>query len=535
MKVVIPMAGTSDRFSKEGYNVPKPLIQIEGKSMIEHIITMFSEQDDFIFICNIKNLQKTNIEEVLKKVKPSGKIIGIDFKKLGPAWGVLEALKKEDFIRDDESVIVNYCDFGWDWDYEDFKKTVKEKNCDGCVTAYKGFHPHLLGFGLYASMRVDNNNWMLECREKHSFTENKMDSFQQAGIFYFSNGAMLKKYFTEVVKRKLTVNGEYYVSVVTQLMKENDLKIYVYQLEHFLQWGTPQNLEECIYWSNIFRFKINKQPRYDAIVSKDLTLLVPMAGEGLRFKKDGYKTPKPLVDISGKPMVVQAINDLPKANKHIFLCRKDHIEQYQIDKTLRDNYSNTKIVKVDKLTEGQACTCLLAEGSVDMENPLLIGACDNGMLWNMNKFIDLVSNPKVGALIITFRHSFMVQRNPKAYGWVKIDKNENVVKVSCKIPISNNPLNDHAIVGSFYFKKAKYFFEGAKQMIKKNIRINNEFYVDTVMNELIENGLKVKVFEIDKYICWGAPDDLRTYEYWQKYFDNAKSHPYSKKLDEDFD
>ena len=533
MRVVIPMAGTSDRFRKEGFNVPKPLIHIEGKPMIEHIINMFSDEDNFIFICNIENLQKTNMEEVIKKIKPSGKIIGIDLKKLGPVWGVLEALKKEDFLRVDESVIVNYCDFGWDWNYEDFKKTVKEKNCDGCVTAYKGFHPHLLGSGLYASMRVDNKNWMLECREKHNFTENKMDSFQQAGTFYFSNGAMLKKYFTEVVKRKLTVNGEYYVSVATQLMKENNLKVYVYPLEHFLQWGTPQDLEEYIYWSNIFKPKIDKLSRYDEKVSKDLTLLVPMAGEGLRFKREGYKLPKPLVDISGKPMVVRAVNDLPQANKHIFLCNKDHIEQYKIDKTLKDNYPNTKIVKVDKLTEGQACTCLLAEEDVDMNKPLLISACDNGILSDMNKFINLVSNPKIDALIITFRNNYIVKRNPKAYGWVKIDKNEKVVKVSCKMSISNNPLNDHAIVGSFYFKKAKYFFEGAKQMIKKNIRVNNEFYVDSVMNELIKNGLNIKIFEVDKYICWGSPSDLKTYKYWQEYFNKIIT-PYKKELDEEF-
>ena len=120
------------------------------------------------------------------------------------------------------------------------------------------------------------------------------------------------------------------------------------------------------------------------------------------------------------------------------------------------------------------------------------------------------------------------------YGWVKTDKNDNVIEVLCKKPISDNPINDHAIVGSFYFKKAKYFFEGAKQMIEKNIRINNEFYVDTVMNELVENELNVKVFEIDKYICWGTPNDLRTFEYWQEYFHKAEHHPYRKELDEDF-
>ena len=261
MKIVIPMAGTGDRFKREGYKLPKPLIEVEGRPIIEHIVNMFLGEKDFIFICNKQDLAETNIEQVLKKLKPDCKIIGIEHHKKGPVYTVNFSL---DFINDDDPVVVNYCDFGWKWNYQDFKRTVKENGCDGCVTAYKGFHPHLLGKGLYASMRVDKSNWMLECREKHSFTENKMDSFQQAGTFYFSNGAILKKYFKEVIERDLNVNGEYYVSDVTQAMKEDGLKLYVYPLKYFLQWGTPQDLEEYTYWSDTFKSKINKQIIYNA-------------------------------------------------------------------------------------------------------------------------------------------------------------------------------------------------------------------------------------------------------------------------------
>jgi hypothetical protein len=117
------------------------------------------------------------------------------------------------------------------------------------------------------------------------------------------------------------------------------------------------------------------------------------------------------------------------------------------------------------------------------------------------------------------------------YGWVKIDGNNRAMNVSVKVPISKNPYEDHAIVGTFWFKKIKYFNEGLRSMIQKDIRINDEFYVDSVMDELIKLGLNVKVFEINDYICWGTPNDYETFKYWQSYFHKAKSHPYRLEQD----
>ena len=249
------MSGIGERFLKAGYKDPKPLIKVDGKPIIECIINMFSKDDEFVFICNENHLKNTNMEKILRKLAAKCKIISIPQQKLGPVWAVLEALKKEDFLKNDEPVVVNYCDFGWTWDYEEFKKTMKKTKCDAAVTAYKGFHPPLLGPGLYASMRVDSKNWMLECREKHSFTENKMDSFQQSGAFYFAKGSYVKKFFDEVIQKDLKVNGEYYVSVVTEAVRQAGLKVYVYPLKYFLQWGTPEDLQTYLFWSDYFNKK----------------------------------------------------------------------------------------------------------------------------------------------------------------------------------------------------------------------------------------------------------------------------------------
>ncbi|MFL5731067.1 MAG: hypothetical protein ACJ75J_16385, partial [Cytophagaceae bacterium] len=113
-----------------------------------------------------------------------------------------------------------------------------------------------------------------------------------------------------------------------------------------------------------------------------MIVLIPMAGEGSRFVSEGYTTPKPLIEVDGKPMIVRAVEDLPAADKYFFICRDFHISNYGIDKNLRAYFKNCEVIGLDHLTEGQACTCLLAKNLLDPEEELVIGACDNGMIFD---------------------------------------------------------------------------------------------------------------------------------------------------------
>lgn len=249
MKIIIPMSGSGNRFLRAGFKEIKPLIEVDGKTIVEHVIDLFPGEEDFIFVCNNEHLKTTPLAQVLARAKPKGAIIAIPPHHLGPVYAVLQVAN---FIKDEEPVIVNYVDFFAHWEYEDFKKTIDGNKCDGCITAYQGFHPHLLGEGLYAGMRVNQNHSMLEIREKHCFTKNKMDSFHSAGTYYFREGRYVKKYFKTLIEKNVHTNNEYYVSMVYQLMKENGLEVFIYELEYFLQWGTPQDLEAYKHWSDYF-------------------------------------------------------------------------------------------------------------------------------------------------------------------------------------------------------------------------------------------------------------------------------------------
>jgi len=239
-----------------------------------------------------------------------------------------------------------------------------------------------------------------------------------------------------------------------------------------------------------------------------LHILLPMAGAGSRFTKAGYQTPKPMLPIDGIPMVIKAVQMLPEAEKHTFILTEDYIQKYGIDKSITQYFPGSSFVSLNYLTEGQASTCLLAKDKINNDDELIIAACDNGMVYNSSAFEKL----KIGtdAIIFTFRNNLTVLENPDAYGWVSTT-NDDVIGVSVKKHLSEEPMTDHAIVGTFWFKKGEYFVKAAEKMIAENRRINNEFYVDECMQDLLDLGHNVKVFEIEEYICWGTPSDYEAY------------------------
>lgn len=531
MHIIIPMSGVGKRFIDAGYPAPKPLIEIDGKPVIQHVVELFPGENKFTFICNQTHLETTPMREILNRIAPQGNVVCIPNHKLGPVFAVASIL---DEINDDEEVIVNYCDFGTWWDYQDFLKHTRERNADGAIPAYKGFHPHMLGSTNYAFMR-DQDQWMLEIKEKEPFTDDRMKEYASNGTYYFKKGSYIKKYFPLLMDKDINLNGEFYVSLIYNLLASDKLNISIYEIEHMLQWGTPQDVEEYNGWSNYFQQVIQPQKTWTA--EKNSTTLIPLAGHGSRFVKEGYSDPKPLLDVSGKPMILQANNQLPASEQNNYVCLKDHINRYQVDSAIKQIQPGANITSIDTVTEGQAITCELGMKNIADDSPLLIAACDNGMLWNHDKYQDLIENSDIDAIVWTFKGHPSARENPQMYGWVntQLNKQTNVVEatgVSVKRAISDTPENDHAIVGTFYFRKAELYKQALEELKNNNIRVNGEFYVDSLMGILMGMGYKVAAFEVDTYIGWGTPNDYETFKYWQSFFHKTPNHPY--RVDKDF-
>ena len=522
MHIIIPMSGIGKRFIDQGYQVPKPLIVIDGKPIIEHVVNLFPGETQFTFICNEQHLSTTPMRSILEGLSANANIIAIKPHKKGPVYAVAQLAATTDLIDDNEEVIVNYCDFGTYWDYQDFLDHTRSRDADGAVPAYKGFHPHMLGKTNYAFMR-DQQQWMSAIQEKKPFTDNRMDEYASNGTYYFKHGAYIKKFFNALMAADINVNGEYYVSLIYNLMVEAGLKVSIYQIQHMLQWGTPEDVAQYNAWSDYFNRIM--QPQNDVTALTESINLIPLAGRGSRFSERGYQQPKPLIDVSGKPMIIQAAASLPSANAHRFVCLQQHLDAYPLSQTLQQYYPDASIIALDRVTEGQAMTCDLGLDGVDDDAPLLIAACDNAMVYDHAQYQRLLADHQVDAIVWTFRNHPGASQNPQMYGWVKTES-DRAVDVSVKVPISATPEKDHAIVGTFFFRKTRYFREALAKMRDDNIRVNNEFYVDSMVGILAAAGYRVQVFEVDHYICWGTPDDYETFRYWQSYFHKDTNHGY---------
>lgn len=233
--------------------------------------------------------------------------------------------------------------------------------------------------------------------------------------------------------------------------------------------------------------------------SDKLNVLIPMAGEGSRFQAQGYSFPKPLIDVKGKPMIQVVVENLNIDAHFIFIVQKTHYEKYNLKYLLNLVASDCDIVQVDGVTEGAACTALLAKDFIDNQNPLLIANSDQFIEWNSNEVLYGFLNSSNDAGIITFESI-----HPK-WSYVRLGEDGYVSEVAEKKPISNN-----ATAGIYYWKKGADFIKYAEQMIRKNIRVNNEFYICPVFNEAIQDHKKIRIFEIPKNGMWGlgTPEDL---------------------------
>ncbi len=261
--------------------------------------------------------------------------------------------------------------------------------------------------------------------------------------------------------------------------------------------GSPSDVT----YSNINKYlkssKMNTIPKWK---NDKLNVLIPMAGAGSRFEAAGYTFPKPLIEVKKKPMIQVVIENLNIDANYIYVVQKSHREKYNLDTLLGLLTPGCKIVEVDGITEGAACTALLAKEYIDNNNPLFFANSDQFVEWDSNEFMYKMQETNADGGIVTFNAT-----HPK-WSFAKVDEHGLVTEVAEK-----NPISDIATVGYYYWKKGSDFVKYAEDMIKKDIRVNNEFYVCPVFNQAINNGLQIRTFNVGGMWGLGTPEDLNYY------------------------
>lgn len=522
------MSGFGERFRRAGYSVPKPLIEIDGKPIVAHVIDLFPGETKFIFICNQDHLDhpEYRMAQTLQRYCPTGRVIGIAPHKLGPVNAVLQVTH---LLQADEPVVVNYCDFTCYWDWARFKQFVTETGCAGAIPAYRGFHPHSLGNTNYAYLR-ETDGWVQDIQEKQPYTSNRMAEFASSGTYYFATAALMADAFAKTVAQDLNVGGEYYVSLAYKPLLAQGEPVAVYPLQHFMQWGTPEDVAEYQSWSKAFR-QLMVMPK---VAQSRGAVVVPMAGLGQRFANEGFTLTKPLIPVSGLPMVAQATHDLPPAHRHVFVLRTDMPGHQTVAAELLRLYPGCTIKDIDRVTEGQACTALIGLEALQAlpgaaSGPITFGACDNGALYDAAQLDALVDTADVDVIVWGVRGYPNAARHPQMFGWIDAQAGR-IQAISVKTPLAD-PAQDPIVLGTFTFKRPDDFQRAVERLIARDGRVNGEFYIDSCINDAIALGLNCQLFEVDSYLCWGTPNDLRTFEYWQSCFHKWPGHPYHLELD----
>ena len=240
-----------------------------------------------------------------------------------------------------------------------------------------------------------------------------------------------------------------------------------------------------------------------------MNVLVPMAGLGSRFSERGYSLPKPLIEVSNNQTIIDiSLSCFLNQNfNYIFIVRKEHCEQYKIHEKLKSIVSNCNIIEIDYLTDGQASSALTGKKYFNNDEPLFIVNPDNYFDWNFNEFVGNMGQEGADASVVTIED----YTKNKSWSYAKINEQGFITEIAEKEPISNYPL-----VGCFYWRRGSDFYKYTKQMIDKNIRVNNEFYIAPVYNEAISDNKKCIIYNINKFLPLGNPEELKDFLRWRK-------------------
>lgn len=237
-----------------------------------------------------------------------------------------------------------------------------------------------------------------------------------------------------------------------------------------------------------------------------MNIVIPMAGAGSRFSKEGYKDPKPLITINNIPMIRVVIENIKPACEHkfIFICQNEHIHSYDLSTKLKNWAPGCEVIGIDGVTDGAACTVLMAQEYINNDVPLMIANSDQYIDFDINKYINFIEANSSDGAIMT-----MIANDPK-WSFIDVDSSSFITRVVEKEVISNE-----ATVGIYNFNKGSDFVDAANKMIERDLRVNNEFYVAPAYNILIEEGFKFNFYNIGSVEKGmhglGTPDDLNDF------------------------
>ena len=320
-----------------------------------------------------------------------------------------------------------------------------------------------------------------------------------AGCYYFKTAGIFFEAAKKAIINQDQINGAYFITAALNQVILSGENVYYSMVDEkkYHSLYSPEAIEtfnETAYARRL-RGKRNMEP---------INVIIPAAGEGSRFAKAGWKKPKPFLDVDGRPMIEHVIDNVaPAGSKPTLLLRKAHVDAHPdiASKLKRDGHS---IRVVDELTEGTACTVLLARDMFDDDTPMMVANSDQLVDFDCADYVKDCLDRDLDGSILVFKDKHL---DPK-WSFAKVNQNNLVTEVAEKKAIS-----EWATVGIYFFRRGSDFVSAAVDMIARNERVNNEFYTCPVYNYMIKMGLRIGIYEVqfEDMKGLGIPDDLTNY------------------------
>lgn len=503
------MSGRSQRFQNKGFSIPKFMLQVGNKPIIQHVIELFPEANEVLFIVNKDHFENKTLqlENILHEIVPDCQIVPIAPHKLGPSYAVLQAA---DYINLSSPTVINYCDFGGLWDVKAFKEQLY---CvDGLIATYSGFHPHMLRSTSYAYVAMRGED-VIGIKEKESFTNDRFSEPVSSGTYGFGSGKIMLSAIQDQLNLGLSTNGEFYTSLAFLPLLSKGLKVGQFPIKRFFQWGTPEDyLEFQRYFDWFESHEVNSQTqRISQIVESDkkqVSLILLAAGEGKRFSESGYQIPKPVLKTVSLPAWKHITGCFEHVTEVAVVTRKEIAHFFDLENGMR-------LIEIEGLSNGQAVSALTGLGGLTYDVPVIIASCDaifhphsSGFSYpNATHDLEVWTAPPT-----SFQYLIGDQ-----YCWVKLDKTRKIIDVSMK----KNPASQgrwEIVTGTFAFRSRSFAISMLTKVINSDLSHRGEKYIDHAITLGLESGLAISANSRDDYLSVGTPEEYETFMYWQDTF-----------------
>ena len=488
MQFLIPLAGRSPHFPAEEFFFPKSLVEVLGKPMIQHVVeNLFSidKGSRLIFVVPEEGVRRFSMESTLKLIGGENCVV---VQLRGRTRGALcSALMAIDSIDLDQPIIIANGDQIIDADLKGVVELFRARSANAGVIIFDSVHPR------WSYVETGEESRVLQAAEKKVISNKAI-----AGFYYFDTGSTFVSAAMRCIEHNTTVDGGFYTApCLNEVILNGGLVTSAsIDADEYHSFHAPEM---------IARFERSERARRflakPTASNSQLKVVIPAAGEGARFRKAGFSKPKPFIDVLGQPMIQHVLENITPKNASVhLLLRREHADREQ--RLVGDLVSREiNVHYVNHLTEGTACTLLLAREAFDNQDPLLVANSDQLVDFSVDDFVADCMRRRLDGSILVFREKSLDSK----WSYARLDGDGCVVEVAEKKAIS-----DLATVGIYSFRRGSDFVDGAIDMIVRNDRVNNEFYTCPVYNYLVAKGKRIGVYEVPRESMHGlgTPEDL---------------------------